>query len=274
VYEFDGPLDDGEGDDGPQGHFKIWLDDQTKMPLKETATDIQSGSQVGDAYWSYDRGRLETTQVASDFFRVAEPDSTESQESTDYRGGAAIGPTQDTETGTSFNPMFLGSHLQLAGLGDLCFSGTDVINRTDSSLVTGTFAPSDPDLEPDPASPNETYVDANYNLPTGDCAPGSDNFPTATLGVMSMASGSSIAAAYRNEYTAQGDPVPIDAPDESRYEGIEPVTTGFGPAVAYLVRTSENESSALMDVGDTTVVITGPFDRTQIGTLASLLEAQ
>lgn len=96
----------------------------------------------------------------------------------------------------------------------------------------------------------------------------------APLQIRTMRRTSSMATAYRRHYKSTGEAIEADpADDDSAFGGTLSVDLGGGATTtAYLIRMGEDQSSALMDVGDSTIVISGNFNRANFDRLSSLLE--
>jgi hypothetical protein len=159
--------------------------------------------------------------------------------------------------------------------GSFCLASIDVVHMTTGLAPASAII--DPELPAGDPYASETFIDSTYRSVGSslECAPGATPVSTPPLEVISYASGSTAARAWRAAYQRAGDAIRLDAldPDWSR-SGVTTVTIGATPTTAYVLATDDTRSSALLDVGGTTVLLSGPFDRTTLEPVVSQLIQQ
>lgn len=256
---------------------RLYVDAATKMPVRQI--ELDADGQVSDeTFWTYDLDRKETASYPAEFFAVAEPATPNERTEVQQQRTRPMSSAQDRETNSSFSPAFFGSSMALLGVGTFCLA------RNDINIVVPNPADNDevPVGEEDPGIPEavayakDTFVTAAYHLSadTGSCRAGlrpSD----VTFTVTTYARSSANAGSWRAVFEQDGSALPL-APQSPwiLQEGLLPVTINLQPTLAYLVPGVANNTSALMDVGDATIIVTGPFDSTTLASVANQLRSQ
>ena len=69
----------------------------------------------------------------------------------------------------------------------------------------------------------------------------------------------------------QSDPTD---PSFSRLGVLDPVVVGAAPTKAYIVTLEDGRTSALLDIGASTVIVSGPFDKSNYAPVLARLEAR
>lgn len=250
--------------------LQTFVDATTRLPVKERLVFEDGTSQ--DVYWTYDLDRLEPNQVPSDFFRVGKPNEPEAEESVEYTGGDAMGSTTDRQTGQAFKSYSLGPASSVLSLGDLCLaSGIRFVQYERSFSALEDF--DDEALTRDLT--HITQVQAGYNmLPTGGtCAVGLGSLESPSLEILNYHKDSNMAAELREQLTEIATLVAVD-PQDGDYLRSRPQPITFqdaAPTVAQVVVVDDDETSALFDIGETTVQITGTFDMSQLNDIVANL---
>lgn len=283
---------------------KEYVDKATKLPIHTRVTDAD-GYVVEDYRWTYDRSRKGVSEYPPAHFKVERPSTVTGDQEIQARATATPGLITDTETNSTFRSVYAGDAPALGALR-MCLAGSALVRDHDSNLGD-TFLSADPrgasdpplqeapevapfppdppdeppipgntvDLEADPYGPM-TWVDTAYReLNPGEaCLPGSTKLPDdSPLSIRTLRRTGSLAFSARREHTQVGEAVALDPThDDFAFSGTLPVVALGAPNTAYLVRTGENESSALLDTGDVTVILSGNFTKAQLPTLASALE--
>ena len=254
--------------------FDVWREVTSRLPVKATATN-SAGQVESVQLWSYERSRATDSEVPADHFAVQRPGRTGYSEQEDF--GYAGGTVRDDETTTSFLPRFLGPTLQL-GASTLCFSrALEHRSQLSGEAATGTDELDQPDEERGDyagrAAPS-TGVDAYYvELPAGSTCgevAGKALF-TPPLMVWNMAATSSEARAWTQLYTEEGEYVALNpADDDSAFAGVSPVLVEGQVAMAYVMRDDAGDTSSfLVRIGDTTLIVRGPFEQSAVPTVAA-----
>ena len=281
LYEFSGTQENSSGSPGPTGEYgqetesktiqlRVWVDAATKLPLRQT---ISVDGQETPSYWSYSRQRGEASTLPTDFFRVAEPATYDQEASTEYQGdGSSGGDPQDSQTGATFSAYFLGGSVTLTS-GFRCLDTTALFNHhePDNGDVTDGEGGTTRDLS------MLTRVDALYAaLPTGTaCVPGRGDGTGVDLMVSSFAKNSEFAAAYRETIMATAEAIALNPADPDYFTGgTAPYLLGAQPQVAYVVPAPDGTSTALTEIGSTTVVVNGSFSKADVPTLLNRLEVR
>ena len=227
--------------------------------------------------WSYGRSRQTDGEVPADYFRQPEPQSKGMEKNETQDGRARQGTVTDRETGRSYSPYFLGNEAAVTA-GAFCFAG--------SRTVVHDAVPSEPGLPADPDLPADDVADPRtqavmtdisaYYEPLADgatCATtGTPRIFSPALTVISMASGSAQAQQWRETYVEEGTAVQTDATsNELEIAGIQPVVIGLTPSTAYVLQ-ADGRTSALLEVNGTTLIIQGPYTKTELIDIAQQLE--
>lgn len=161
----------------------VWLEQDTKLPLRIRILDTSTGAGIANKYWDYEPRRLTEAELPSGFFTLSKPTDARYAEEVDAdSAGASLGATSDNDTGANFLPYDLGDQvvlqLQLApGPVRLCLIGVDTVRFTEppeaASDVGGDFENENPG-----SSGKETLVVSNYVIrPSSQSCP-----PSWTLG--------------------------------------------------------------------------------------------
>lgn len=249
---------DGTADGGVK--TSVFIDELTKLPLRREIRGANGGV-LQTMYWTYDQRIRTDLQVPSDLFRVPRPPNTSYEEQLTSHGNAPIGPVRDNETGATFRPFFLGTAPSIVRDGatsSYCLADMAVVGQTNS--------------EPD-ADAADTWVYAEYvrvRSPSA-CVPGAGT-TNAELTVVSTAKGSSMAASLRDGQAKTAKLIEADPkdPDHGR-GGVVRVRILGRPASAYLIPVDPWRVSAFVETDDTTLTITGSFDRSSFAAIASQL---
>jgi hypothetical protein len=262
-----------ESDDPDQGHIvlRLFVDSGTQMPLRVEQEHVDGGYIV-TSYYTYDVDRKSVGDYPADFFQLGRPANPGKETNVVTAGASPLGAVSDIETRLPFTPYYLGAtpHLDQT-LGP---SQHFCLDKTDSVTFSAPTPPDSPAVTP-PQDPNapvgspyapETFTDATYRLLGGSetCTPGAGIADTPQLQVIAYARTSTDATAWRNDFQSTGQAVALD-PNDPDYAntGIVPVHYGLTPTVAYLV-TAGGQTSALMDIGDTTLIVHGPLTQTNL----------
>jgi Concanavalin A-like lectin/glucanases superfamily len=238
----------------------VFIDELTMLPLRQEIHGANGGL-VQTLYWTYDQRMRTDLQVPSDLFRVPRPPNTTYEEQVTSHGNAPIGPVRDSETGATFRPFFLGttpSVVRARARSFYCLADTAVVGQANS--------------EPD-ADGAETWAYAEYvrvRSPSA-CVPGVGT-KDAELTVVSLAKGSPMAASLREGQAETAKLIDADPkdPDHGR-GGVVRVRLLGRPATAYVIPIDPWRVTAFLETDDTTLVITGLFDRSSFAAIASQL---
>ena len=246
-----------EYDDQP-ATYRSYLDAQTLLPVRGEVVDHQGAIRLV-TYWDYDIERRERSSYATDFFKVPKPAQTSHSTEADLRRAEPMGPQQDVQTGTTFVPQFLGSVLDRAGLGVLCLASSDYVR------FSGVSSQDEVHEDPDPTVPlahagarsPETLVSANYLLApsVAGCQPGTGSVDEPDLDVVTMASASDVAGAWRQAFAEEGQVLDL-----------------VGGGHAYVVSRDDGKLSTLVDLGHETVIVTAPIALGDVLPVLQLLE--
>lgn len=238
--------------------YRRYIDSQTHLPLRTEVIDSANVTQL-ITYWDYDLDRASVSSYQPNFFKLDKPPNVSDSTESDLRRNEAMGPQQDAQTGTMFEPQFLGSVLDRAGLGVLCLASSDYIRFSGSSPQDEVNEDPDPSVPPAQAgaSAPETIVTAQYLLtPTlGACTPGTSAFDAPDVDIVSLASASAVAGAWRSAFADEGQSL-------SQFNG-QPV---------HAVTREDGKLSALVDLGQTTVILTAPVAVNDVLPLLQLLQ--
>ena len=203
----------------------------------------------------------------------------------DNHGQGSSGRVQDRETQQDFVPFYLGASASPSGASPLCLSQNVTVNHRNQVLPDALEepAPGDQDPEIDPALPggrHETLVQASYVAVAdlGQCGGLSPVTGAAewNLDVISMAENSTSARAWRTAFKqdAEASEVATDDPDAFR-AGLQPFTFGAGTGTAYVVPAGDGVgASALLEVGNVTLMITGDFSESGLQSIVDNLRSQ
>jgi len=265
--------------DGPTT-LEVFLDRLTRLPVRlRVVTD--AGEVIDDGFWSYSRERRFLSDYSADLFVAPRPGNEDGQRTeVDQRGQQPTGEVQDRQTRSVYRPWFLGSTVALAGIGQACLRQNDVIDHSKGAPNTADVPPGDSDPSIPGALPvtAETEVTSSYNLlDAGRACVGSVSNAERSLWdleVVTMASGSTNAETWRTAFRedAEAAQLAITDPDQSR-GGLQPVLFEL-PRTAYVVPAGPDRLAALFDTGNTTLMITGIFNKTQLQTIIDALRKQ
>jgi len=258
---------------------KLYVDSTTKFPVKQDTVSA-TGQILDSTYWSYDVGRLEQTQVAGDFFSAAPPAQVAKGTDASLRGNDPLGPQTDQETRLPFTPYYLGPAPTIPGVGAYCLASGDVVNFTSNAGFGRTVDPAQQDPELPAATPAPTVttmVAANY-LTLGSsslCTPGTGDVPQPDLDISSYARSSTEASDLRASFMqeAQGTQLDMTGSDSVFLRaGMTPISINQQSTTAYSVARPDGTSSALIDVGDATIIVTGPFTKLTLPGIVAQLQ--
>lgn len=265
----------GEGGPDPAASettvdVRLWLDSKTKLPVREETWGPE-GDLLDRRYWSYDVSRLESDQVADDYFKVTAPSSPGVDERVEMRGDRGMAPQNDTETGQTIRPWNLGE--QATGLlgQTLCLIDRHVVRVTelrgdDVSDLSGEDSS-------DPLAPM-TIVGAAYNLVglNETCDPGEGALDNPAVTVEVAHRDSTLGQLWRQDAVKeatdiQGDPTG----NEFLLGGLLPVVVGAVPKVAYITTLADNTIAALLESDEDVVLIKGAITKLELPLVAALL---
>lgn len=250
--------------------IRLWVERTTRMPIRQTVT---SASGTDTSYWTYDVSRAETSEVPADFFLVGAPADAGMEQQNEYTANRAIGRTTDRQTGTQFTPYYLGSSFFLDG-ATACFGTATQMRHlepTPNDALSQDAEATKRDLS------DLTRITATYELlPLGTtCLGGQGASTDPELTVVSVAQSSQLAAAYRDAIVPTAEAMQIDLTGGGVLSGgLSPFVFGTEAKKAYVVPGDEHGTVALADVGDTTVMITGRFNKLDAPMLFSKLETR
>lgn len=279
---------------------ELLVDARTRLPLR--VTHAFAGDEV-TLYWDYELNRLEGKEMPADFFRQPRPgdgsDGSQSAQQTDasnseassstsspqpapaagsgpeaeenimYTGAGSVGLTTDSATGLSFRGSFLG---QSAGIGARRFCLSSGIRYIRNE-------PPDPQADADPDGTTRdgsrlTQIHAEYNelQANGICVPGRGDLREASLHVLSFHRDSPVAAELREQVQRVAEQTQLE-PSYGDFArgGIVTGPIGLQPTTAYLFPVDARLNSVVVDVGDTTVQIIGPFEKADVNEIVGRL---
>jgi hypothetical protein len=259
---------------------RIWIDARTRLPLKATVTS-PSGDPVRAAYWTYEGQRITASSLPTDFFAVARPTNVGLEQNVEFHGNEAIGPIIDDETSVSFRAYDLGPTAAARStdgtIQSLCFSDLMIVRESVDPSELETLNEPDPEIEPDPFAPENTYVFANYDAlaPGGVCQPGVGTEADPALTVASVADVSTIATAARDEMIDPATSIEANPqdPDYPR-AGVRDATVQARLVPGYVLTTGDQQATALLEPADVTtlLVIDGDFDKTTLPEFSPALQ--
>ena len=269
--EYVSEIDDGEEVTEPiTVTVRVWVDALTRLPLKTTATN-QRGETIFEDYWTYEVGRQERTHYSADFFRVPTPAAVSKQTEVYMRGIQAVGPITDRERNSSFTSYYAGTAPAFLS-GSFCLGGTDIVYFTPNPSLT--IPDPDPTLPPAPPYATETMVASNYTLlqPGEVCVPGDQNPETPDFEVVSHHRLSTAAQAWKDVYFGEANAVDTDPLDEDfAATGTHQVLFNGVHVPAYVLRLDDTRSTALLETGDTSIIVKGDFNRANLQTVVAQL---
>ena len=255
---------------------RLYVDSATRMPVRQL--ELGADGQVADeTFWTYDVDRKEASGYPADFFAVAEPATPNERVEVQQQRTRTISSPQDRETNASFTPAFFGPSMDLPGLGTFCLARNDM-NVVTPNPVGGEQVPvgeEDPEIPDAVAYARDTFVTAAYHLKVGDiCRPGLRAGDVAFT-VTTLARDSTNARSWREVFEQDGSALPLDPQSPwLLQEGLLPLVLNLQATIAYLVPGVADNTSALMDVGDATILLTGPFNSTTLAVVANQLRSQ
>lgn len=246
------------------------------MPIREVELAADGGI-ASEMFWTYDTDRKTVGEYPPEFFAIGMPADPNKRVEVEQERDRMLPIATDVETATDFEPRFLGLDVNLPGLGTFCFSRNDK-NTVTPNPATQARVPIGNEDTGIPAATSyvaDTFVTAAYHLGVvGTCASAllsTDELLTVTT----FARNSTSAAAWRAVFAQDGNAQPVDpASPWLLQEGLLPVIINGLTATAYLVPGASGNTSALIDIGDATVVITGPFDANILTALIGALRSQ
>lgn len=126
-----------DGQDGEQTASKasrittdLWIDERTRMPLRIRSVD-SNGEPTDTRYWSYEKQRLEDSQLPTGYFHVAEPSSAEQDKRVYYYDGDQPPSQFDPETGRTYRSYWIGTSPLVAGQR-FCLAATALEGMTEA----------------------------------------------------------------------------------------------------------------------------------------------
>ncbi|MBA3328074.1 MAG: Ig-like domain-containing protein, partial [Solirubrobacterales bacterium] len=286
AYESRHTVDTTTGVDTPEGEeelpggeqvtVRLWLDENTKLPVREIAT-ISTGEEMSRRYWTYELNRLEDAEVPADFFRTPRPAMVEQDKEVDYRGDDALGPQTEPETGRSYQPYALGKTPIVKGLPYCLATGSvETLREPGTDSITNSSG----ELAPGPSGAVMQRATAYYNVLPADavCGGGLGSLSDPSLVVRSTEKESSLAQAWKSAYieigeVAQTNPLHTDFL-RSGPVPLLPLLNLEGTSTAYVITIDDETSGVYIEKGNTAIVITGAFDKTNVNDIATALEAQ
>jgi len=167
-------------------------------------------------------------------------------------------------------------------VGAFCLASGDLVNFTSAAGFGRFIDPAQQDPELPPASPPPTltsmvavnYLSAASGAP---CTPGTSDVPQPDFAVTSYAGASIEANDLRTAFMqdAQGTELDMSGSDMVYLRaGLTPVILNQQPTTAYSVARSDGTSSALMDIGSTMLIVTGPFTKLTLPGIVAQLQAR
>jgi len=147
--------------------------------------------------------------------------------------------------------------------------------RTESGPGDIAASEADPEAQAAPYGPDTSVVASYVAAPAGvGCVPNA-RVDKAALSVVSYHRDSTAARAWRDAYEEDAREVVVDPldPDFNR-DGSAPTLFGTSPTVAQVVVVDEDESAALFDVGETMLIVSGPFRKEQLQTVVNAVGPQ
>jgi len=257
---------------------RVVLEHTSHLPVRVTVLD-QNNNVLSRSYFDYDVERTETAEHSSDFFRVGAPADSGYRREVSQRGAGSAGTVSDRQTGSTFTPWSLGRSVQGPGQRLLCQRDNDVVNERDSTASDNEIAPGqqDPDIPAALPVALSTFVVTDYEALdlSGSCS--GLNFLTDAIAtgvsVVTMRRDSQLAQAWRTAFDEDARAVDRNAAPPSA-GGLEPVQIQSQTITARVVPATAGQSSALLDIGDTTVMLTGPFLPSTLQPYVDLLKAQ
>jgi hypothetical protein len=268
-YDTTAPDDDESGSANLTA--KVWVDAKTNMPLKRVELN-SSGSVTDTVFFTYQRDRLETTELPSDFFAVPVPASPGFSEDLQHLGNGVLGTVSDAETGTSFTPYYAGPAPVTANGSAWCLASTDVVHFNHFLPPVITTPDPDPEAQPAPPGDKQTMTDANYaTLQAGQtCTPGDDRADDPTLEVLSYASASKTAQAWLDAYRSAAQSIALDTSDPD-FALAGPVPVIPPATTAYVLPLNDDKTTALVQMNGSTVVLQGKFSKSDVPLLVQRL---
>jgi hypothetical protein len=267
----------GTNEDGSAIGGQLWVDEATKMPLKQTTSS--SGGPNGTSYWTYDGEPTAGSDLPQGFLDLPQPVNILGETNVQAVGGADLGQVTDAETGTTFTPYYLGLTPSLPG-SSYCLSTIDIVHF--NSYEPQPTNDQDPELPPaDAPDPFETMTDAVYSAsaPGEPCTPGRVLPDTPPLEVLSYAGASTSGQGWTDTYSTAASAMDQDSTDpDSILGGLVSVSVG-GPTVASVLprdggASTDSSSTALLNLGNTTVVVQGDFAKSAVPLVAADLVAR
>jgi len=248
---------------------QVFLDAETRLPIK-ISYRAADNSVLEESYWTYQRNRRNGSEYPANYFAADEPTSTAGPrtETREY-GSAGPGLVLDRETQSSFVPWSLGSALDQAAMGPMCRAQSLVINhrRPQSPAAVGEIQGADPGIEPALRTNGIETTAQNSYVRAGSLANCAASVEAAggkdwDLDVISMDRTSTNAQTWRQAFgeDAQAATVAVDNDDDPFRSGLAGLTLGGVAETAFMVPADDgNGVSVLLDLGDTTTVLTGEF---------------
>jgi hypothetical protein len=257
-YAFDTQDEEASGDTATV-HVDLYLDAGSGYPLKERLT-YPAGDILVESF-TYDGSRRETSDYSAEFFAAPRPTTLDGERNVQFDGDAPVGPMEDKETGAGFQPYALGTTPAI-GTQTYCLSTSDEVRETDSTAqpqslngMTGdAFAP-------------VTEARAIYATSAPSCAAGSGTVQNPDLTVTTVARSSTQASVRRTYYASAIEA----ATDDPARNGVVPVIVGLTPTSASVIALDDQRESALIDLPQSTVMITGVFTLAQVPAIAKEL---
>lgn len=258
---------------------RVYVDRKTQLPVRISVVD-QDGSTISVSYFDYDVERTDDAEHPADFFKAPAPQSEAGyRRDISQRGASSTGQITDRQTNKTFTPWGLGRSVTGPTGALLCQRSNDVVTEREAAPGDNAIAPGqqDPDIPAPLPADLGTFVVADYEAldASGTCS-GLRFLTDATrtgISVVTMRRDSDLAAAWRTAYDEDAKAVNRSVASP-RAGGLTPITLQSERITARIVPSAEGQSSALFDIGDTTIMLTGPFLIDTIQPIIDLLRAQ
>lgn len=105
------PFEDQHGISAPRTVARVTVDTQTKMPIRQTVTNIDTNQLLLSIRYIYELDRLQSSEVDPAFFREPTPANVGTSEESRATGAQMPATVQDSDTGQTFAPYQLGLSL-------------------------------------------------------------------------------------------------------------------------------------------------------------------
>lgn len=261
----------GDPPESVQVRRSVWIDEATGFPLKTEGVSLLDGSVLWRYYWTYEKARAERAELPPDHFAVGRPPGTGRDERATLFGDAPLGPQIADASGASFTPYALGDRA-LVGTTEACLSLGAVVSF--ESHYPPDEAGGDPEAPAESPTADETYSEIDY-LPASSAGCDESGLGNAEpmLSVQTFPAESGAASEWRSTYMEHADDVQANPTDPTYFRaGVVDVFSSGVHQKAYLITIDEERSSVLLEVGESTLIITGEFGRAEVPALVEQLE--